>query len=159
MSPEHSIPAETPEPQDVVWASLLALARALGRQGIRVDPVCLSEAANAVRQDWGGVVTYVAKGREAEQHRRAERDRRIVQAFQAGASIARLASEHGVSHRRIHQILAASNIAEMNLMGDFRNEKYHFNQSSALTRPRRHPASAQAADEGAAAILESRTCL
>lgn len=58
-----------------------------------------------VREDWGGERHYVAKLGESGRMQLAERDKRIRDEYRHGERIKFLAHRHGISVKRVQQIV------------------------------------------------------
>lgn len=71
-----------------------------------VTSVTFREIEAGVRQDWGGERPYVAKVGESGREAQSQRDRAIRAQARRGDHVKLLARRHGLSEKRIRQILS-----------------------------------------------------
>jgi len=70
-------------------------------------PAKLAQAVEReVRDDWGGERIYIAKIGESGNAQRTERDQRIRAEYRQGEHVELLARRHGISVKRVQQIVA-----------------------------------------------------
>lgn len=74
----------------------------------KIPDKVLREVEADLRADWGGERTYIPKVGETGRAQLTERDRRIRADFRRGEREPLLARRHGISVRRVRQILQAS---------------------------------------------------
>lgn len=70
-----------------------------------LGPVVAEKVERQVRRDWGGERPYIAKQGELGRDQQSERDERIRREHRRGDHPALLSRRHGVSERRIRQIV------------------------------------------------------
>jgi len=91
--------------QDVVIETLDTLIALLQKNGGVLLPAHRGEAERIVRAAWGGERSYIGKLGEDGQAQLSARDRAIRREFQRGASPQLLARRHGLSKRRVLEIV------------------------------------------------------
>ena len=70
-------------------------------------PIKVAQAVEReVRDDWGGERHYIAKVGESGKAQLAERDKRIRDEYRQGEHVELLARRHGISIKRVQQIVA-----------------------------------------------------
>ncbi|MEO7066264.1 MAG: Mor transcription activator family protein [Rhodanobacter sp.] len=89
-------------------AYLDLVADILERVGTHIKlPAKVAQAVEReVRDDWGGERHYVAKVGESGKAMMAERDQRIRAEYHQGEHVELLARRHGISVKRVQQIVA-----------------------------------------------------
>jgi hypothetical protein len=91
---------------DIIIDTLDTLVALLQRNGGVYLPAHRSEAERIARAAWGGDRPYVAKVGESQHQAISERDRAIVREYRRGAHLPLLARRHGLSLRRVQEIVA-----------------------------------------------------
>ena len=87
---------------DLVADIFQRIAEKHGKLPIKV----LQQVEQDVRADWGGERHYIAKVGESGKAQLAERDRQICREHHAGDHDELIARRHGISVKRVRQILA-----------------------------------------------------
>ncbi|WEN13691.1 Mor transcription activator family protein [Rhodanobacter sp. AS-Z3] len=89
-------------------AHLDLVADILQRIGLHAKlPAKVAQAVEReVRDDWGGERHYIAKVGESGKAQLTERDKQIRDAYRQGEHIELLARRHGISVKRVQQIVA-----------------------------------------------------
>jgi len=77
----------------------------LAERHAKIPPKVLRDVEAEVRADWGGERHYIAKQGETGREQMAERDAAIRRDYAHGERIDFLARRHGISVKRVRQIL------------------------------------------------------
>lgn len=78
----------------------------IAEKHVKLPAKVLQQVEQDVRADWGGERHYIAKVGESGKAQLAERDRQIRREHHAGDHDALIARRHGISIKRVQQILA-----------------------------------------------------
>jgi Mor family transcriptional regulator len=90
---------------DIVLDTLQALTDILKAEGVLVRPAQLSAAEKIVKSTYGGDRIYIPHRGEIVQRAISERDEAIRRGFARGERVELLARRHGLTVRRVQQIL------------------------------------------------------
>lgn len=112
---------------DIVIDTLKTLTALIERNGGVLLPTMHGEAERIVRAAWGGDRVYIAKLGEDGQRQLSARDRAIRTEFLRGDHVPLLARRHGISERRVRQIVATEREAdaETPCLTDCRSPRQH----------------------------------
>lgn len=88
---------------DIVTDTLQRLA-----ERAKIPAKVRAEVETEIRADWGGERVYIPKRGENDQQQLSERDARIRRDFRRGEREPLIARRHGISVKRVRQILQCS---------------------------------------------------